>query len=91
MSSTFQPAQNGRVTFQALAGQRLKVSVPSSTFAAGELGLRLLDPAATKLVHTTATADGVWLFQANKKGTYKIVLDPAGIATGTSSVKVAVQ
>jgi len=33
----------------------------------------------------------VWLFQANKKGTYKIVLDPAGIATGTSSVKVAVQ
>jgi hypothetical protein len=69
----------------------LKLTVPSSTFAAGELGLRLLDPSGTTLVNTTATTGGVWLFQANKKGTYKIVLDPAGTAAGTAGVQVAVQ
>jgi hypothetical protein len=87
VSSTFAAGQNASFTVAATAGQRLRVSVPSSTV--GIQYLTLTAPDGTKVVNASwASAGSVFIVESAQAGTYTVLLDPYGTYTGVTSVKV---
>lgn len=91
VSTTFGAGQNRDITFTATAGERLKVSVPDSTFStypSSHLYIAVTDPDGVKVINTGVAAGSSWIIGSAKAGTYTIHLDPTGTDTGTMSVKV---
>lgn len=83
------PGQNGRVTFNATAGQRISLQLSNVTISFATLSILKPDGspvdsgrylgAGNTFVDTTTLATA---------GTYTILLDPQGAATGSASIQV---
>lgn len=88
---TSTPGQNAAVTFTGVAGQRVALSVSGSTFATTtSTALRVNRPDGTALVSSsyaaaTAFVDSVAL---PVDGTYTVLVNPGGVATGSAAVQV---
>jgi hypothetical protein len=81
--------QNGFVTFPITQSQQVTIHVTGNTVN-GYLYLRLLDPNGLELANTLTFTDHLdWTPPAlSAPGTYKVVLDPGGMATGSATVSI---
>jgi subtilisin family serine protease len=85
--STSTPGQNGRIAFTASAGQRISAQISGVTFSFAFVSV--LKPDGTtlvtnRIVGTAGTFVDTTTLPA--AGTYSIVVDPQGAATGSASV-----
>lgn len=83
---TTSPGQNARYTFTGAKGQRLQVAVTGNTYPGTFVEITRADGAELGevfLTTRTGTLDTVVLPSA---GTYAVVLDPRGTATGTATL-----
>jgi len=80
------PGQNGKLTFTGVAGQRVAVSMGSSTIP-GITYVSILKPDGTNLVFPVGSTSG---FIDTKTlpvdGTYTILVDPNGTGTGSITI-----
>ncbi|KRA37293.1 hypothetical protein ASD81_00690 [Nocardioides sp. Root614] len=86
----FDPGQNAQLRFTAVAGRRYRVSMPSTTLIkAWAQVLRIYKPDGTKLVDVQAiTPGGFWYIDPAVSGTYRIMIDPLGEWSGTTTIRV---
>lgn len=87
--ATTAPGQKARVTFTGAAGRRISVQIANATFSFA--GLSILKPDGTALVANRFIGPGSTFLDTTtvpSAGTYAIVLDPNGAATGSASVLV---
>jgi subtilisin family serine protease len=87
--ATTAPGQKARVTFTVAAGRRISVQIAGATFSFA--GLSILKPDGTPLVANRFIGPGSTFLDTTtlpSAGTYAIVLDPNGAATGSASVQV---
>ena len=85
------PGQNGTVTFSGVAGQRVVLQTSSVTFGASSAALSLKKPDGTNLIVPTYISTAGQLFTAvdlPTTGTYTILVDPQGAATGAVNLQV---
>ena len=82
------PGQNGKLTFTGAALDRISVNLTSSTISAATV--KLVKPDASVLASTTiGTSGGSIPTQVlSVGGTYSVVVDPTGAATGSVTVTV---
>jgi hypothetical protein len=82
------PAQKGTLTFTGSASQQVTVRMTSNTF--GSVTVKLLKPDGSQLTSGTSSSSIFNLATQTlpTTGTYTIVVDPAGVNTGSISVSV---
>ena len=82
------PGQNGQVTFSGTSGQQVTVRVTSNTIAG--VTVKLLKPDGSQLTSSFSSSSSFNLTQQTlpSTGTYTIVIDPGGTATGSMNVSV---
>jgi hypothetical protein len=86
--------QNGILTFSGTAGQRLSfnVTLPTIGTDSGSCSLRLKNPSGTQIANgacgTGASAYSIDTVTLPSTGTYSVVVDPVGAATGKVSVSI---
>jgi uncharacterized protein YhfF len=82
------PGQNGQVTFSGTSGQQVTVRVTSNTIAG--VTVKLLKPDGSQLTSSFSSSSSFNLTQQTlpTTGTYTIVIDPSGTATGSMNVSV---
>ncbi len=85
-----QPGATARFTVEATAGQRLTTDITASAGLDGCRVIDIVDPAGTTLATgcVSAGAGGIAPVTAGVTGSYTIVLDPVGAATGTATIRV---
>lgn len=92
--ATARPGQNARLTFAGTAGQRIAARLSSGTYSGGNSGFNslLVAPDGTVLAqasdgftHGRAFLDQV---QLPATGTYTLIVDPTGVATGTATAQL---
>ena len=80
--STARPGQNGRYTFSGSAGQKHSMVLTNSTFALGA-SITILKPDGTALIsNSVSTASTFDIPALPLAGTYTVLIDPSGAATG---------
>jgi hypothetical protein len=88
--TTTVPGQSGKIAFTAAANQRFAYKL--NTFGPGfcDVKTTLYDPSGAKIIGTgpTCAPDGNWFDTRTLggAGTYKILVDPQGLLTGTASL-----
>jgi hypothetical protein len=85
------PGQNGVVQFPGTVGQRVSVQLSAGTFGSSAARVSVLNPNGSTLVSaTTFSNNGVFLDTRvlSAAGTYTVVVDPQGAATGQVTVAV---
>jgi len=86
VSSTFAPGQNRTLTFTGVAGQRLKLSVPSNSLGTS---LTLTAPNGTTLLNALPISAGnAWVLEPVQAGAYQVFLNPDGAGTGSTSLQL---
>lgn len=79
-----QRAQLAETGFTATTGQRLDLGLTGSTFPAGTaLRVRVLGPTGAAVFDNRVSPGGAATFTAPTAGNYRIVVTPAGFATGS--------
>jgi pimeloyl-ACP methyl ester carboxylesterase len=80
------PGQNAKLTFSGGPGQRVSVTLTSSTLA--QATVKLVNPDATTLASTTIGTSGgsIPIQELVQSGTYSVVVDPSGANTGNVTV-----
>ncbi|MEU8234393.1 RHS repeat-associated core domain-containing protein [Actinoplanes sp. NPDC048967] len=87
--TTTKPGQDAAVTFSGTAGQDLRFTATATTLT-GYTSLRLVDPAGQTVTSTVVddtTTD--WDASLPATGTYRVLVDPDGAATGGLTLTVA--
>jgi YD repeat-containing protein len=86
--TTTYPGQNETLTFSGTAGQIVSVNLTSSTYSFGNLNVSLLRPDGS--TQATVCCGGTFLDAQTlaTTGTYTILVDPQGAATGSVSVNL---
>ena len=88
--TTTVPGQSGKISFTAPANQRFAYKL--NTFGPGfcDVKTTLYDPSGAKIIGTgpTCAPDGSWFDTRTLgvAGTYKILVDPQGLLTGTANL-----
>ncbi len=85
------PGQNARLTFTGTAGQRVTLKLAGVTFGSScctSAQVSVLNPSGTTLLSSTyfGTSGKTVALTLGSTGTYTIVLDPQGNATGSANV-----
>jgi subtilisin family serine protease len=89
-ASTTVPGQNVRLTFNGTAGQRVSMTISSATFSSATASL--IGPDGNPVGGGTFFGPGITAFMDTRTlpatGTYAIVVDPPGAATGGATFKL---
>ncbi|SCL34140.1 RHS repeat-associated core domain-containing protein [Micromonospora pallida] len=88
--TTTVPGQNGVVSLDATAGQRIAVQLSGGTYGANEATVTLRRPDGTTVVQNTGCGTSCLLEVASLPvaGTYTLLVDPKGTAIGTIAARV---
>jgi pimeloyl-ACP methyl ester carboxylesterase len=80
------PGQNAKLTFSGVPGQRVSLTLTSSTLASATV--KLVNPDASTLASTTIGTSGgsIPTQELAQSGTYSVVVDPSGASTGNVTV-----
>jgi YD repeat-containing protein len=84
------PAQNIRLSFDGLAGQRVGSSLTSVTIAGSYVSLLRPDGTALVAPRWTTTAGNFVVAALPSNGTYTILLDPYSVNTGDATLRLSV-
>ncbi|MFI5844373.1 hypothetical protein ACIA8K_32225 [Catenuloplanes sp. NPDC051500] len=87
-AATGTPGQSALIAFEAVAGQRVSARLGGGTFGAAQAGLRRPDGSWLVTPVTCAAACFLDTVTADGAGTYTLVVDPSGAATGTITAEV---
>jgi YD repeat-containing protein len=88
--TTTAPGQNAELTFSSTSGQKLNITLSSNTFSAGALSVYNPDGTALLTASAVPTTGGqIALPSLPATGTYTILLDPQGKATGALTLALA--
>ncbi len=77
------PSQNARLTFSGAAGQRVGLSITSSTIGAGNVTILQSSGDAVASLGLGPAAGYMSAVALPSSGTYTLLIDPEGIATGS--------
>ncbi len=81
--------QNARLTFNGTAGQRISVRFTNVTIATSTVSLLKPDGTTLSTYGTLTTSGGFWDTQSlPTAGTYTILINPQGTATGSATVRL---
>jgi hypothetical protein len=83
------PGQNARVTFDGTAGRAITLKLSSVTFSSAYVSI--LKPDGSALVSNALVSTGGRTITATlpSDGTYTIVIDPQGAATGSATLTLS--
>src|SRR5204862_7516883 len=88
-ATTTAAGQNASYTFSGTAGQQISVNVTNSTYSGClALTVRILNPDGSTLGSTSTCGSSLFVDSLTlaSTGTYTVVIDPGGTATGSATV-----
>ncbi len=83
------PKQNAQITFTATHNHRYRVTIPASELSGDEQKLRITAPNGDVVVDDApAWQDSAFYIEAAQAGVYKVLLDPVGESSGSTTLRV---